>query len=144
MILVCLHLLMSLAGTPGIEHFAARLPEQWLPVLWWGICESERCGRVPVRTVPSGRMSAQGLHHHSHGEEELLSHSAEAIWPHLKTENEGEGKNDFHRTQSLKTHITLHKLLRKKRTANFYIIKYKPETCFWHFAMRFTTVKQHT
>lgn len=102
---------MSLAGTPGIAHFAARLPEHWLPVLWWGICESEKCGRVPVGTVPSGRMSAQALHHHSHGEAELLSHSGEAIWPHLKTQNEKEGKSDFHRTQSLKTHITLHTLL---------------------------------
>lgn len=58
---------------------------------------NQRCGGVPVRTVPSGRTSAQGLHHHSHGEGELLSHSAEAIWPHLQTHNEEEGKNDFHR-----------------------------------------------
>jgi len=40
-------------------------------------------------------MSAQGLHHHSHGEEELLSHSAEAIWPHLKTQNEKKGKKNI-------------------------------------------------
>ena len=59
---------------------------------------NQRCGSVPVRTVPSGKMSAQGPHHHSHGEEELLSRSAEAIWPHLKTHKEEEGKNDFHRT----------------------------------------------
>lgn len=79
-ILVSLQLLKSgtsfCGKTPRALFTSAVMGNTWV---WEG-----RWGGVPAGNVPSDRMSARGLHHRSRGEEELLSHSAGAIWPHLK------------------------------------------------------------